>query len=151
MTKRQQYKVGAIVKVPFEGTRHTYARLLTSPVIAFYDAATDIGLPLDDILPRPILFRIAVMKHAITSGRWTVVGVKPLEPSLQEATIFFRQDATNPDHLFFHQEGHESPATREDCLKLERAAVWEPEHVEERLADYYAGRINQWVELLRLK
>jgi len=36
-------------------------------------------------------------------------------------------------------------------MGLERAAVWGPSHVEDRLRDHYAGRKNKWVESLRIK
>jgi hypothetical protein len=29
--------------------------------------------------------------------------------------------------------------------------VWEPEHVEERIRDHYAGRANRWAESLRIQ
>lgn len=151
MTKRQQYKVGSIVKVPFESDKHTYARLLNNSIIAFYNAATTHYLSTDEILARPILFRLLVMRYAVTSGRWQKVAQAPLEPDLQEDPIFFRQEIGDPNVLFFYQSGREWSATREDCMKLERIAAWDPEHVEERLSDYYAGRPNRWVEQLRLK
>lgn len=34
---------------------------------------------------------------------------------------------------------------------LERLAVWDPEHVEDRIRDHYNGVQNIWVESLRLK
>jgi hypothetical protein len=32
------------------------------------------------------------------------------------------------------------PARPEECIALERVAVWDPVHVEERIRDHYAGR-----------
>lgn len=48
-------------------------------------------------------------------------------------------------------ESVENPATPEECAVLERAAVWDPGHVEDRLRDHFAGQSNKWVESLRLK
>jgi hypothetical protein len=151
MKQKQQYLVGSIVKVPFESSRHTYARLLKSPIVAFYDAATMQELSPDFIVRHRILFQLPVMRYAVTTGHWLVIGRIPLEPELQQSPILFRQDAMNPDRIFFHQDGHEWPASRAECVTLERAAVWEPAHVEERLSDYYAGRTNRWVEQLKVK
>lgn len=38
----------------------------------------------------------------------------------------------------------EDPATRAQCAGLERTAVWDPEHLEDRLRDHRAGRPNRW-------
>lgn len=35
-------------------------------------------------------------------------------------------------------------------MELDRAVVWEPELVEERVNDYYVGKENRWVKDLRL-
>jgi hypothetical protein len=40
---------------------------------------------------------------------------------------------------------------REDCVGLERAAVWEPEHIEDRLRDHFNGIKNIWEESLKIK
>lgn len=147
--KRQQYKVGAIVKVPLEPGWHTYARLLQPPLLAFYDSRSNRELPLEEIISKPILFKIAVMRDAVTSGRWQKIGAMPLESHLVEEPVFFRQDALKPDQFFLYRGGQEYPATRAECVGLERAAVWEAEHVEDRLRDHYAGRPNRWVESLK--
>jgi hypothetical protein len=36
-----------------------------------------------------------------------------------------------------------------ECTSLERAAVWDTEHIEDRLEDYFNGRENKWVESLK--
>ena len=48
-----------------------------------------------------------------------------------------------------YTEGVEVPADERATLRLEVAAVWDPEHVVERLRDYYDGRPNKWAESLR--
>lgn len=45
----------------------------------------------------------------------------------------------------------EDSATRAQCAGLERSAVWDAEHVEDRLRDRRAGRLNKWAESLALK
>ena len=56
-----------------------------------------------------------------------------------------------PEKFSIYEDGKIRSASKEECLGLERAAVWEPSHVEERIVDYYAGRKNQWLESLKLK
>jgi hypothetical protein len=92
-----------------------------------------------------------VMNHAITSGRWSRVANAPLDAALLQPPTFFKQDVMNPNLLSLYRAGEETPASRDECEGLERAAVWEPEHIEDRLRDHYHGRPNKWVESLKLK
>jgi hypothetical protein len=39
----------------------------------------------------------------------------------------------------------------EEVKGLERAAVWEADHIEDRLTDYIDGKENKWVKSLELK
>jgi len=41
--------------------------------------------------------------------------------------------------------------TRKESQGLEAAAVWEPEHIEDRLRDHFDGKPNKWLESLRIK
>ena len=80
-----------------------------------------------------------------------VVGNGPLENELRTPPPRFIQDALRPDQFRIYENGKIRSATKEECLGLEREAVWDPEHVEERIRDHYAGRKNRWVESLRIK
>jgi hypothetical protein len=42
------------------------------------------------------------------------------------------------------------PAKRKECVGLECCAVWDPEHVEDRLKDHFAGIPNKWVQSMAL-
>lgn len=138
------------MKIPL-GECYAYGRVLEEPDYAFYDVCSQGDLGPEEIAKREILFRVAAMKRAETSGRWSIIGYAPLEPVLQEPGRYFRQDALDPRKLWIYVEGSEVPATWEECQSLERVAVWEPEHIEDRLRDHFAGRPNKWVESMRLK
>ncbi|HEY0158466.1 MAG TPA: hypothetical protein VGF28_14380 [Thermoanaerobaculia bacterium] len=90
------------------------------------------------------------MNRAITSGRWKVLGHVPLDEPLQREPAFFKQDPLSGE-LTLYRSGTEYPASAEECQELERAAVWDPEHVEDRLRDHFDGRSNRWVESLRAR
>lgn len=153
--KKQRFKKGSLVKIQFNDTLHTYGRLLEKPYITFYDAKT--SKEMDDvtkIASQPVLFTVSVYDHAITSGRWQIIGHLPPEIKPVEIPLQFMQDPINPNMVRVIDEyGNIRPSTLEECSKLglERAAVWEPEHVEERIDDYYKGKPNTWVESLKLK
>jgi hypothetical protein len=76
------------------------------------------------------------------------IGNRPLEHDMIAEPVFFKQDPIN-NRFFKYYESTTVAATRQECLGLERAAVWEPEHVEDRLRDHYAGVTNKWVESLK--
>jgi len=142
--------IGDIVKIELGDGTHTYARVLPEAGFAIYDARTTEELPIMDTVERPILFYVAVMNRAVKEKRWPVVGHRTLEEGLRSPPRFI-QDALNKKRFEIYEQGRIRPATRQECLGLEREAVWAPEHVEERIRDYYAGRANKWVELLRMR
>ena len=51
----------------------------------------------------------------------------------------------------FDTAGNERAASPEECVGLERAVVWEPEHVEARLLDTFLGRTNRDAERYRVR
>jgi hypothetical protein len=151
--KRSKFKrrtVGDIVKVPLGDGNHVYARVLPDASFAFYDSRAEEELPLQQVIRKKILFYIAVVDHAVKGGRWPVVGHIPLENGLGLPPKFI-QDPINSNEFRIYENGQIRPATRQECIGLERAAVWVPEYVEERLRDYYAGRENKWVESLKIR
>ncbi len=151
MAKKQRRTVGDFVKIGLDETVCTYGRVLEGALFAFYDARTDKDLSVEEIKAKPVLFRIWVMNRAVTTGRWKVVGNEPLEKELLKQPYFFKKDAFNPEKLSLYYEGKEQPATIEECENLECAAVWDAEHVEDRLRDHYAGKSNKWLESMKIK
>ena len=65
----------------------------------------------------------------------------------------FIQDILNPKNFKFYNPntGEITPANREDLKGLECAAIWEANHVEDRLRDHFLDKPNVWVELLAIK
>ena len=148
---KQRRTIGAILKVPLGDALHTYAQTLNEADFAFFDARTDGELAVADVVASPILFREAVHKSAWTTGRWRAVSESPLTHALSLPVPRFVQDALHPERFQIYLGGTLSPATRLECTNLQRCAVWDPNHIEDRLRDYYAGNPNKWVELLRLR
>ncbi len=157
MTAEKKKKVrlleGQVLRIDLNDGTHAYARVLEEPLVAFYDELYrgNQEPPIEEIVTLPIAFKIWVMNYAITKGIWSVIGRVPLALDLKEAPRFFKQDAMNGQLAIYQSipelaPHYERPATYEECLGLEVAAVWDPHHVEERLRDYFAGRPNKWVE-----
>lgn len=90
------------------------------------------------------------MNRTVKTGQWPVVGRAPLDKGFT-LPLQFIQDPLNKNSFSIYDNGQIRRATRQECIGLERAAVWEPEHVEERLRDHYAGCRNKWAESLRIE
>lgn len=140
---------GSLVEIALGGGLKAYARVLSDPLFAFYDIAEKPADPktLGDKQP---IFKVWVMRRAVTSGRWPVVAKWPLETELMRPASFFKQDLIS-DRLSIYSEGNERPANIEECVGLEPAAIWSAEHIEDRLRDHIAGVPNRWVESLKIK
>jgi len=143
--KRGRWRTGDLVRIDLGQGYCSYGRVLDDACVAFYDSRSKVELKPEIILARPILFQTGVMKYALTSGRWQVLGNFHLDPSLAKPRKFFIQDPLNGSFSIY-RGGRIKPATRSECRGLECCAVWEPEHAEDRLRDHYAGRKNKWVE-----
>jgi Immunity protein 26 len=152
---RVQFEPGAVLRVPLEECWHTYARMLEeSPFLAFYDlrtTQTDPDLPV--ILDAPVLFVLGTeWEGALRIGRWPIVGSVPVTDHSVTIPLQFMQSVGDGRRLsVIDHRGNRRPATLEECEGLERAAVWDWSHVEERLADHYAGRPNAHLQVMQLK
>jgi Immunity protein 26 len=151
MTKKKiERTVGDVVAIPLGDGTYGYGRLLREPLIAFYKFRTTTVASAEDVMKAAIAFIVFVMNYSVTEGLWPVIGTAPLEADLVAEPLFFKRDPISGKlSIYKDSTAEEVPASRNDCNDLECAAVWEPEHVVDRLVDYFAGRPNKWVESMR--
>jgi len=142
--KRVVRREGDVIQIALSNDRFSFGRVLLSPLIAFYGKACKSVPALGSILKMPIAFRIWVMNYAIRDGEWPVIGYAPLEPELRRKPDFYKFDSISGKFSIYHPDSTESPATIDECRRLECAAVWDSHHVVDRLDDYFAGRPNKW-------
>ena len=144
--KRQQRTVGSIVEIPLEDGFHSYGHILETQ-IAFYNIHTKDKIELGEIITFPVLFITTVYDYAITKGYWLKVGKKvSLDNALVHTLPRYNQDMLNPQNYTLVYDDKQVSATKEECIGLEYWSVWQPEKIEERLNDYFAGRKNKYVE-----
>ncbi len=136
---RQHWSKGAVVEILLSGGQIVEAQMLDEPEFAFFHPKER----------SEVLFRLWVHKSAYTDGRWRKTGKAQVPSELGETVDRFMQDAIT-GNLSIYRDQSEIPGRLEECLHLERAAVWDPEHVESRLEDHLAGRPNKWVESLKI-
>jgi hypothetical protein len=153
-SKRVRRRAGDILKINLGGGIHSYAQVAEEPLIVFFDEAGSEEVQLDRIIRLPALFRIWVHNDAVKKGIWPVIGNQQLAPKHAAEPYFYKQDAVTGRlslyHSSFADTGWERPASATDCEGLECAAVWDAEHVEDRLRDHFAGQSNRWVDSIRI-
>lgn len=149
---KQQRTIGAIVKIPLEKEFYGYARILKGTSFAFYDIRSKNELTdLEKIVSCSILFIVSVSAYAVTDGRWIKIGKLPLDNSFDILPPRYIQDLLSPENYkIIYSDGTVKQAKKEECNRLERFAVWQPQHVEERLNDYFAGRKNRYLNQMNV-
>jgi len=138
---------GTIVRVSVSEHGFVYAVLLRTPFVRFFEQQHVGASPnVAELQNAKILFEVAMGDSAIRDGRWPVVGVMPVDESYRPAE--FVQDEKGCEIV---DAAGRRAATVEECMGLERASIWQPEHIESRLADHFAGRPNVHVQEGRLR
>jgi hypothetical protein len=107
--KRQQRTVGAIVKIPLDDGWHTYAQILPEADCSVFEARTEKELTVSEVVSRPVLFRVAVYRHAFTRGRWPKVGTAPLRMSSQSPFRSVHAGYSATDEFFYLPGWRDSP------------------------------------------
>jgi immunity protein 26 of polymorphic toxin system len=136
--------------VPLGDDTYGYGLVLKDPLFAFFDfRSTMPPPPVEEVVRKPVAFRVCVMRYVITKGLWPVIGHVDVPAQLLAEPEFFKQDPMTGALSITKDGGDERPATLEECRRLECAAVWEAVHVADRLRDHFAGRPNKWYESTR--
>ncbi|MBK5722872.1 hypothetical protein JGH11_18540 [Dysgonomonas sp. Marseille-P4677] len=152
--KKQRISKGAILEICIDKQYYVYAQILEKASYAFFDYRSKKQLKdFSILLNSPILFIVSVYDDVITEGHWIKVGKLSIRNDLLPLPMKFIQDVLdiNIVELYDPNTGEIFLATKNDCLGLERSAVWEAEHVESRISDFYNGKKNIWVEQLKMK
>lgn len=149
MAKKQKEIPGGIVKIKFDPPYHTYGRILNYGDVALYDYKTDLDITdLNEIVSRPIIYKMIVNEGGVKYGRWPIIGVVPLEKELRTSK-YYLEEVGRPDLCKIIENGNITyNVPKVEGIGLEVGAVWDPMHVEEFLRDHYAGRENISLKVL---
>ena len=147
--KRQKYTVGAVVEIPINnGEYYCYGQLIGYGECAIFDFRTTEPLTdLSTLEDKRTLFRVAVYRDVIGSGVWLKVGKLPLRDEFKQF----------PDQYIFHgwnqrfflykvETGEIIAASKDECRGLERCAVWDSNHVEDRIIAHYNNEPCVWLK-----
>jgi Immunity protein 26 len=138
--RKKTYKPGTFLRISLADGTFAYGRQLEQPYKAFYNYRT--SKPSDDldtIEKKLVLFRQTV--RVLDSDTWEAIGIRKLEGEVAEPVVRFHQESGDYRKCaIFENFGNERLATPEECIGLERQAVWDAHHIEERLLDTFEGR-----------
>ena len=143
MKKATKLDVGTFLMIPLDDGSFGYGRILSDPYVGFYNHRTmKPESDLDLIGSKPLLFTQAV--RLPSPDRWVNLGKRPLEGDVAKPVVMFMQDlADYRKCTIFDSAGMRREARPEECIGLERAAVWDPHHIEGRLLDTFMERPNE--------
>lgn len=143
MAKTPKLVSGTFVRIPLADGSFGYGRVLSDPYIAFYNyRTTEPSSDLDVIGSKPVLFTQTVRLFGY--DRWANIGKRELEGEVAKPVVRFMQDLADfRKCTIFDSAGMEKEVGPEECIGLERAAVWDPPHIERRLLDTFMGRPNE--------
>lgn len=147
---RQQWTAGAIVQIDLGDGSFGYGQVLEKPSVVFFDYQTkgETVPIIEKIVKSPIVFKIAVMRYCITQD-WGKIDKVSINPQFNEKQDKFTYDSITKKCEIWIGDGGRRSATLEECQNLEPVAVWEPDQVEQRLRDHFAGRPCYFVEGLK--
>lgn len=133
---------GTVLSIELADGSFGFGELVEPPFVTFYGIrGTEPMQSVESIISSPQLFTIAVHDEVVASSK--VVGSRDLGSQPQRHIFQFVQDLFDPEVcMIFDNLGNERAATPEECIGLERSAVWELRHVRQRLLDELEGRPN---------
>ena len=149
----QQRTVGSVFQINLGDNKFAYGQILDKGYV-FFDYPFEKRIEdIDILMDCNTLFIVMVYKDVITSKRWEKIGKIPIRESLKILPMKFIQDSIDSSKfsLYNPNTGEITPCKKEDCIGLERAAVWEGSHVEDRIRDHYNGVPNIWTNQLAIK
>ena len=147
--KKIRRKPGQVFQVPLGNGEYAYGQT-TDAYSVFFDYKDDGKNPdIEDIILKPVLFKIGVAYYAIKEEIWPILGVLPVNPEFEKEQELFTYNNIKKTYVIWKTALNKVPATPEEIYGLECFASWGAKHVERRLRDHFAGRPNYTVELFR--
>lgn len=143
-------KPGDFIRIDLDG-KWAYGRVFEN-VVGFYNLLSQQEDDLSFISHQDFLFKLPVMRNALDGKTWPVIGHNPIA-QYEEEPVEFLSVRTNTDNAeyFGTISGSDCyPISYEKAKTLELLAVYEPEHIVERLIDHFEGRKNPTAEMFRL-
>ncbi|MEQ1644863.1 MAG: Imm26 family immunity protein [Pyrinomonadaceae bacterium] len=132
MTIRIRRKIGDVIQIALPDGRFAYGRLYDDASVGIYERLTDMpNMP--PIGSREFKFHVGIYDDVVTKERVQIVGHdKFIEPESEWPPPTYILDPISGEYSLYHQ-GVIKKASREECEGLEEAAVWDLQHIIDRI------------------
>jgi hypothetical protein len=129
--KRKRKKIGDVYAIPLPNKKYAFGRVFKDAGFGVYE---HIGESIEDT-PKSenYQFIVGVYDHALKSGEWTVVENRPFDD--EDAAYpppMCIIDSISGEYSIYHK-GEIRNATKSECEGLEIAAVWDANHITDRI------------------
>lgn len=129
--RRKQIKIGDVYAIPLPNGKVAYGRIFKDSCIGVYKHISD---TLNDVpKTEDYQFTVGVYKDVLQSGQWSVVDSRPFN-SDDDAwpPPMCIIDSISGEYSIYYK-GEIRPSNKSECEGLETAAVWESEHIIDRI------------------
>lgn len=150
----KKVRPGDVISIDLAPGVRFYAQALQSPLYRFFDVSQP-EASLEDIAGAREIFSVWVSDKAIDRPNWKIIGNIALDICSCVSPWFYKIDKLNGNITKYRTDknidkGYEEfPIDIEEAKRLEAAAVWSGNHIEDRLKDWLNGSENKWVRSLR--
>jgi hypothetical protein len=133
-----KFKEGDFFKVPLKNDRFAFGRVLKNTWGFFNYISESSEADIQELIKGGYAFKVWVSDFALKKGLWEIFDNKSLTDAESQKDYFYKQDKINNKVWKTLTGAEEEPVTLEECERLELAAVYDPEHVLERLEYYFS-------------
>jgi len=150
----KELKKGNMAAIPINEKQYTFGRIISFPFMEFYNYILE-KEDIDNFDPSLLLknkpiFTVLIHKSCVSKKHWKIIGFN--DTNLPEVPPVFIQDAFNPSDIKILQGTTSLVKARfEDVRNMERQAIWESDHIEQRIKDHIEGKPNITYEFFRAK
>lgn len=132
MNKTIRRKVGDVIQIDLPSGRYAYGRLYRDATVGVYKETTDMpGMP--PIGSREFMFYVGIYDDVIKMGKTPIVGRDPFDdPDSEWPPPACIKDKISGEYSVYHR-GIITKSNEKECQKLEPAAVWDLNHIIERI------------------
>jgi len=124
-------RVGDIFQIPLPNGCFAYGKVFRDASVGIYEAIFDAPTQLP--IKSSFAFIVGLYDDILKSGAWPVVGHEPFTSTEEEwPPPHFIKDVISGDYSLYHK-GVIRPSSETECRGLEQAAVWDVDHIIDRI------------------
>lgn len=129
--KRIRPKVGDIFQIALPDGRYAYGKVFRDASVGIYQRIFD-SMTVPPIMS-PFAFFVGIYNDILKSGIWPIVGHESFTSEEAEwPPPNYVKDVISGEYSIYHK-GQMHSSTEKECRGLEPAAVWDTQHVIDRI------------------